>query len=203
MTRLARRLHVGVLVVIATTLLACAAPEQPRRRAPTLVTGEHYWAYGIDLLADGHEDSARSMLEKALELDLEEPLYLRDLAELRLAAGDRPGAAEAARRGLRRLEQVPTTAQFRDADRAIFVALLEGLEAAATGDTLKLELLATTVRPALADPWFLLGWAFEERGDRDSARAAYRSYLDRSPELGLLRRSIAMRHHARAAFSTP
>jgi Flp pilus assembly protein TadD len=82
-------------------------------------------------------------------------------------------------------------------DRDLFARLVTALADAGRDDTSSLEgLAASDAQPRAADPWYLLGWVHERRGDVDQAREAYRRYLAASPEFDILRRSVLMRQHA-------
>jgi Flp pilus assembly protein TadD len=194
---LSNRLRVVGWLLFASTVLGCSPPPPGPARPPNPDSGSEQWVYALGQLAEEDDNDARRGLERAYQLGQRDALFLRDLAEVRLATGDRAGAAEVARAGLEEVDRMPSTAQFQDEDRRIFQALLGSLQAAAVDDVPTLERLAAEARPRLADPWYLLGWALESRGAKAEARAAYQAYLDRSPEFDLLRRSMGMRRHAR------
>ena len=194
-------------LVLAFLLTACARPEPPADRPPG-DSGREQVEYALKLLRRGDDSGAREHLERAAELgsgrapSAEAALFLRDLAELRLATGDGSGAAQAAEAGLDRLGRLPLSAQFQATDRDLFQRLLKALAAAGRADTDGLEALAAPdAQPRAADPWYLLGWAHEHRSEMDQAREAYRRYLAGSPEFDLLRRSRLMRQHAQEVVS--
>ena len=196
-----RRLSLALLP-LAMLLAACARPAPPPDRPPG-DSGREQVEYALELLRRGDDPGARQHMERAAELgagraqSAEAMLFLRDLAEARLAAGDAPGAAQAAEASLDRLGRLSLSAQFQASDRELFGRLLQGLAAAGHEDLPALEALATSdAQPPAADPWYLLAWVHEQHGEMDEARQAYRRYLAASPEFDLLRRSMLMREHA-------
>ena len=190
-----------LLLLAVVLLVGCARPAALPDKLPG-DSGREQIDYALQLLRRGDDAGARQHLERANELGAgrgtpaDSSLFLRDLAELRLATGDGTGAAQAADTGLSRLSAVPTSAQFVASDRALFERLLNGLAAAGRDETAALEALASDAQPRTADPWYLLGWVHERRSEMDQARDAYRRYLASSPELDMLRRSALMRRHA-------
>ena len=196
------RTHRLALVGLALLLTACARPE-PRAERPPGDSGREQTEYALQLLRRGDDAGARRHLERAAQLgagrapSLDAALFLRDLAEARLAAGDGSGATQAAESSLDRLGRVALTAQFLTSDRDLFARLLMALADAGREETASLEALAASdAQPRTADPWYLLAWVHERRGEVDQAREAYRRYLAGSPEFDLLRRSVLMRQHA-------
>ena len=190
------------LVGLALLLSACARPAPPPDRPPG-DSGREQTEFALELLRRGDDSGAREHLERANQLgagrapSFDAALFLRDLAEARLAAGDGPGAAQAADASLDRLGRLTLTAQFVTADRDLFARLLTALADAGREDVGSLEgLAASGAQPLAADPWYLLGWVRERRGEVDQAREAYRRYLAGSPEFDILRRSALMRQHA-------
>jgi hypothetical protein len=193
------------LLVTAMLLTACARPEPPADRPPG-DSGREQIEYALQLLRRGDDAGARRHLERAAELgagraaSAEAALFLRDLAEVRLATGDGPGAAQAAESSLDRLGRLSLSAQFLTSDRDLFGRLLTALAAAGREDVGGLEALATSdAQPRTADPWYLLAWVHERHAEMDQARQAYRRYLAGSPEFDILRRSALMRQHAQQA----
>jgi tetratricopeptide (TPR) repeat protein len=191
-------------VLLAATLLlaACARPAPPAERPPG-DSGREQVEYALQLLRRGDDSGAHEHFERAVKLGTgrgalpEDVLFWRDVAEARLAAGDGAGAAQAAQSSLDRLDRLQLTAQFRPADRDLFGRLLTALAAAGREDLASLQdLAASDAQPRTADPWYLLGWVHEHRGEVDAARDAYRRYLAASPEFDILRRSALMRQHA-------
>lgn len=190
------------LLGVAVLLSACARPAPPPDRPPG-DSGREQTEYALELLRRGDDSGARQHLERANQLgagrapSLDAALFLRDLAEARLAAGDGPGAAQAAEASLDRLGRITLTAQFVTSDRDLFGRLLTALADAGREDAASLEAMAASeAQPRSADPWYLLGWVRERRGEVDQAREAYRRYLANSPEFDILRRSVLMRQHA-------
>jgi Tfp pilus assembly protein PilF len=190
------------LLALALLLSACARPAPPAERPPG-DSGREQTEYALELLRRGDDSGARQHLERANQLgagrapSFDAALFLRDLAEARLAAGDGPGATQAAESSLDRLGRLALTAQFLTSDRDLFARLLTALADAGREDAAGLEALAASDTQArAADPWYLLGWVRERRGEVDQAREAYRRYLAGSPEFDILRRSVLMRQHA-------
>jgi hypothetical protein len=189
--------------MLATVVLlaGCARPPALPEKQPG-DSGREQIEYALELLKQGDDGGARQHFERAGELGAgrgtpgDSSLFLRDLAEVRLATGDGAGAAQAAEAGLSRLGSVPPSAQFIASDRALFERLLNGLAAAGREDTAALEALASDAQPRTADPWYLLGWVHEGHSEMGQAREAYRRYLANSPEFDILRRSALMRRHA-------
>ena len=197
------RLVSRVVLLASLLALACSRPEAPPDRLPSNDSGREQIEYALKLLRRGDDSGARVHLERASELGAgrgtpqDSSMFLRDLAEVRLATGDGAGAAQAAETGLERLARVPTTAQFVASERNLFERLLTSLVAAGRGDLGRLaDLAAADPQPPTADPWYLLGWVHEQQSDAPQARQAYRRYLAASPEFDLLRRSTLMRQHA-------
>ncbi len=194
----------GSAIALVLLLTACAGPPRLPEKRPSPDNLGDQMAYGLELLRNGDRDAALAAMERANALGAtrlppsDSSQFLRDLAELRLAHGDDAGAADAAQLGLQRVAQVPLTAQFRDQDMQVFRRLLFSLLAAARRDTNQLAFSARSdASPPLADPWYLLGWAYEQQGNQDAARDAYRSYLARAPQFGLLRLTRFMQQHAK------
>lgn len=208
MGRAAKRSHIPVamLAVAVLALAGCSptraavAPELPA--APETDSPDRTWEYAIDLLRVGQGESARAAFERTLSLGADRwppadsALFLRDLAEVRLAAGDTAGAREAVQGARTRLGRIAPTAQFQEPDRQLYARLLDALEAAARGDTATLDGYARDGRLPTVDPAYLLGWVREQAGDRSGAVQAYRAYLDGVPRFGILRRTAVMRLHA-------
>ena len=197
------------LLLVVLAIAGCVAPAAPIRPdlPPRQPKADRSWAHAVDLLRVGDDAEARVYVEQAVELGgdsnpLVQMLLLRDLAELRLATADGPGAALAAREAEAMLARAPRSATLSEDERRLNQHLLDALEAAGQGDLRSLERLAQTTTDAgrAADPWYLLGWTREQRGDTSAAREAYRSYLERVPEFGILRRSALMREHARSVL---
>jgi tetratricopeptide (TPR) repeat protein len=190
------------LLALAVLLSACARPAPPADRPPG-DSGREQTEYALELLRRGDDSGAHQHLERANQLgagrapSFDAALFLRDLAEARLAAGDGSAATQAAEAGLDRLGRLTLTAQFQTSDRDLFGRLLTALADAGREDAASLEGLASSdAQPRAADPWYLLGWVREARGEVDQAREAYRHYLAASPEFDILRRSVLMRQHA-------
>jgi Tfp pilus assembly protein PilF len=195
------------LLAVALLITACARPEAPPDRLPG-DSGREQVDYALKLLRRGDDPGAREHLERALELgagrgtSAETALFLRDLAEVRLATGDGSGAAQAAELSLDRLGRLPLSANFLASDRDLFERLLKAVAAAGRGDVAELQALAgSDTEPRAADPWYLLGWVYERRSEIEQAREAYRRYLAASPEFDLLQRSALMREHAQQVIA--
>ena len=168
--------------------------------------------FAIDLLQHGDDARADQYLEEAARLDLGglsheagnpfgDALFWRDVAEVRLALGNRDGARQAVSTSRRLLASEDRNARFDDADRQLFNRLLDALDAAARGDAAASSTLAQA-SPAAADPAYLAGWVAEQQGDRAAALSAYRQYLAELPAWGFLRRTSAMRAHAESFLSS-
>lgn len=190
------------VLVVALLVTGCARPEAPPDRPPG-DSGREQIEYALQLLRGGDDAGAHQHLERAADLgagkapSADSALFLRDLAESRLAVGDGSGATQAAEMSLDRLGRLPLTAQFLPSDRDLFGRLLQALAAAGRADVSGLEALAAAdAQPRTADPWYLLAWVHEQRAQMDQARDAYRRYLAGSPEFDILRRSTLMRQHA-------
>ncbi len=209
MSGAAARWRIAGIAIALLILAGCASPPPPSpERRPNPDSGGEQIDDSLQRLRRGDDAGARTALERALRLGsnrgvpADSAQFLRDLAELRLATGDPAGAEAAAAEGLERLAQVPLTAQFGEEDREVSARLLQSLRAAGARSLSELEALARAdVYPPLADPWYLLGWTLERHGDPAAARVAFRAYLDRSPQFGLLRRSRLMRQHAEAVVA--
>lgn len=196
---------VGLVLLVAcapaTALTPASGVTDPAPRQPK---ADRDWAYAIDLLKRRDDAGALTYLERAVEVGGDpSPMYqvllLRDVAELRLAAGDTAGAVAAADQGTLLLGKVERSATFSDEDRRLNRMLMAALRAAGNGDAAALEALTRTIDagyPKAADPWFLLGQVRERAGDTAGAQRAYRAYLDRLPEFGILRRTTVMRAYA-------
>jgi hypothetical protein len=203
----------GVIALGVGILAGCAAPpaalpELPPAPGASTPGPQARWMYAIDLLQRGDDAQADQYLEEASRLDLGglsheagnpfgDALFWRDVAEVRLALGNRDGARQAVSTSRRLLAGEERNARFDDADRQLFNRLLDALDAAARGDTAALTTLAQASPPA-ADPAYLAGWVAEAQQDRPAAQSAYRQYLAEVPAWGFLRRSSAMRAHAQA-----
>ncbi len=195
------------VLVCATACAPSAAPPTPWQIAPPGTSAVDYWNDAIHLMQVGDDADALADMNRAVQggvasIPIEPSLFYRDVAEARLSGGDLPGAAEAARQARDALDVRPETAQFRAPERQLFEAEVDALEFAGQGDSERLAAVAQR-EPLLADPWYLLGWLDERRGDQDGARAAYRSYLARAPEGSFLRRTAVMQRHAEAVVSGP
>ncbi len=192
------------LFLVLLLLAGCAGPPRlPERRLSPDNPGDQI-GLGLERLRSDDPAGALAAMEAANRAGaarlspFDSSLFLRDLAELRLARGDDAGAADAAENGLRSLDQVPLTAQFKDEDQQVFRRLLSSLALAGRTNAEQLEALARSDGfPPLADPWYLLGWVREHQGDVSGARQAYQTYLSRTPEFGLLRLTRFMEQHAR------
>jgi hypothetical protein len=139
---------------------------------------------------------------RALETGGGDAQFHRDLAEVRLFAGDLAGAGDEARVSASTLVARTPNARFTASERRLFERLLQALLAAANDDAAGLTQLAESDEsPPLADAWYLLGWTRQRHGDLEAARAAYRAYLDGAPIWSFLRQAPAMREHARAVVA--
>ncbi len=199
-------LGVGILAGCASA--PSALPDLPPAPGASSAGPQARWLYAIALLQHGDDAQADQYLEEASRFDLSglsheagnpfgDALFWRDVAEVRLALGNRDGARQAVSTSRRLLAAEDRNARFDDADRQLFNRLLDALDAAARGDTTALTGLAQASPPA-ADPAYLAGWVAEQQHDRAAAQAAYRQYLAEVPAWGFLRRSSAMRAHAQA-----
>jgi hypothetical protein len=166
------------------------------------------WAYALRLLALGDLGSAHDYLERAAEAGAasasDRARLYRDVAEVRLALGDRPGAAAAAV-GLpvAALSQEPLNARFTPAERRLSERTLEALLAAADDDVAGLTTACSgDASPPAVDACYLLGRTYERRAELSQARLAYQAYVDGSPAWSFLRRAPAMRQHALAVLAT-
>jgi hypothetical protein len=188
---------------------AQASGQTALSQAPAYVLPDPLWNSAIARLQQGDDAGARRDLEQAAGRDVGraplaheagsptgDALFLRDLAEVRLATGDDGGAAAAAAAARATLASEGPNARFDDADRRLFDRSLDALEAAAVGDEERLVALAEQPDPPAADAWYLAGWLAERRGRPDRARAGYRAYLALAPAWGYLRRTALMRQHA-------
>jgi hypothetical protein len=195
-----------VLVIAPLLVLACGPTTTTRPPPPVAPTAEAVWRYGAELLSLDDVSGARPYLEQVgagpLDNLSDGVLFLRDLSEARLFSGDLPSAASAAHQARTRLATVPRSAQFQADDRFLVERTIDGLEAAARGDTQRLAQLATdeAAFPS-ADAWYLLGWLAESRGDVTSARSDYRAFLDRAPQWTFLRRAVVMQQYAQHVLS--
>jgi hypothetical protein len=146
--------------------------------------------------------SARDFLERAaqdgsISSASDRAQLYRDLAEARLMVGDPAGAMAAARVSADALNQAPLNARFTIAERRLGQRLLDALVAAADGDVAGLGAACSSDEaPPASDPCYLLGWTYEQQGQVDQARGAYRAYVERAPAWSFLRRAAVMRQHA-------
>jgi hypothetical protein len=159
--------------------------------------------YAVRVLSSGDLMTARSYLERVADPGPAGPneraLFYRDLAEVRLALGDRAGAAAAVNSAAEAQSQQPLNARFTPGERRLAQRTLEALRAAADADVAGLAAACSTdERPPAVDACYLLGWTYEGRGEVASARAAYQTYVDRAPTWSFLRRAPLMRQHAEA-----
>ena len=199
----------GWSLLVILCLAGCSAVAPATEWRPKPENGHEQTEAALDRLKRGDDHEALAFLERARELGtgrgqaVEATTFWRDISEVRFALGDGAGAAMAARNGSEQLARIPGSARFRDQDRALWTHQFQSLAAAGDRDLTRLEALANQQPLAhLADDWYLIGLLHERAGEIDSARAAYRAYLDRSPEFSLLRRARLMREHA-SAFVGP
>jgi hypothetical protein len=184
-------------------LVGCGPIANDVRPPPLDQSSGAMWLYAAYLLGRGEAAQARGYLDAIARTGLDgvsDPsLFYRDLAEACLFSGDSACAEQASGQARDYLGRRPTTAQFRDDDRRVFVQSLDALQAAATRDDGQLQQLTRSEQPTpSADAWFLLGWVEEQHGDLAAARSAYRAYLLRAPQWSFLRESIEMLKHAQS-----
>jgi hypothetical protein len=197
----------AVWLGLALSVVLGCSPAAPERRPPPLDTSpQSEWTYGAYLLSLGDAHAALVYLEPLGHGPLENivfpALLLRDLAEARLVAGDLPGAAAAARAARAQLALRGRSAQFQADDRRIFERTIDGLEAAGDDDLQRLSDLCADESPTpSADVWYLLGWLQERHGNLLAAQAAYRGFLQRTPQWLFLREAVGMRQHAQAVLA--
>ena len=182
------------------------APPASRPPAPLVESASADWAYAVRVLALEDLPTALLYLERAADL---EPLsasdraqLYRDLAEVRLALGNRAAAAAAVRASADALEQQPLNARFTPGERRLVQRTLEALQAAADDDRSRLTAACSSGEPPPAvDACYLLGWTDEQHGDGEGARRAYRAYVQGAPAWSFLRRAAGMRQHALAVLA--
>ena len=159
------------------------------------------WGYALRVLELGDLTSASAYLQQATQAGpatvSDRTQMYRDLAEVRLALGDRAGAATAARVSQDALAQQRLNARFTPTERRLSERTLEALLGAANDDLAGLTAACSTDEsPPAVDACYLLGWTYEQHVQPAQARPAYQAYVDRAPAWSFLRRSAAMRQHA-------
>lgn len=187
-------------------MTACSGPGVPspppvNPPAPVVQSAAADWAYALRVLALGDLASADGYLEQAARAGppttSDRAQMYRDLAEVRLAVGDRTGAASAVRVSQDALGQLPLNARFTLGERRLNERTLEALLAAADDDLAALTAgCSSDESPPAVDACYLLGWTYEQHAQTAQARPAYQAYVDRAPAWSFLRRAAAMREHA-------
>ena len=193
----------GACLLIVTACSGPGLPSPPAANppAPVVDSAAAAWAYALRVLALGDLTSASAYLEHAAQAGpatvSDRTQMYRDLAEVRLALGDRPGAATAVRVSQAALAEQPLNARFTPAERRLSERTLEALLAAASDGLAGLTAACSSNEsPPAADACYLLGWTYEQHVQPAQARPAYQAYLDRAPAWSFLRRATAMRQHA-------
>lgn len=190
-----------MLIVTACSGPGLPSPPPASPPAPVVDSAAADWAYALRVLALGNLAAAGSYLEQAAQAGPatagDRAQMYRDLAEVRLALGDRTGAAAAVRVSQDALSQLPLNARFTLTERRLSERTLEALLAAADDDLADLTAACSSGEsPPAADACYLLGWTYEEHAQPAQARPAYQAYVDRAPAWSFLRRAAAMRQHA-------
>jgi tetratricopeptide (TPR) repeat protein len=197
------RAALGACLLIVTACSGPALPSPPpvSPPAPVIESAAADWAYALRVLALGDLASADVYLEQAARAGprttSDRAQMYRDLAEVRLALGDRAGAAAAVRVSQDALSQLSLNARFTPSERRMSERTLEALLAAADDDLAVLTAACSSDEsPPAVDACYLLGWTYEQHAQTAEARPAYQAYIDRAPAWSFLRRAAAMRQHA-------
>jgi tetratricopeptide (TPR) repeat protein len=203
------RAALGACLLIVTACSGPALPSPPPANppAPVVESAAADWAYALRVLAQGDLASADVYLERAARArpptTSDRGQMYRDLAEVRLALGDRTGAAAAVRLSQEGFSQLPLNARFTPTERRLGERTLEALLAAADDDLAGLTAACSSDEsPPAVDACYLLGWTYEQRAQTDQARPAYQAYVARAPAWSFLRRAAAMRQHAQAVLTS-
>jgi tetratricopeptide (TPR) repeat protein len=190
-----------MLIVTACSGPGLPSPPPASPPAPVVDSAATDWAYALRALALGDLASADTYLEQAAQAGpataSDRAQMYRDLAEVRLALGDRAAAAGAVRVSQGALSQQPLNARFTPTERRLGERTLEALLAAADDDLATLTAACSSHEsPPAVDACYLLGWTYEQRAQLAQARPAYQAYVQRAPAWSFLRRAAAMRQHA-------
>ena len=205
--RVSAALGACVLVLTACSGSGLPAPAPAIPPPPVTDSASTDWAYALRVLALGDVASARPYLEQAAQAGdattSDRAQLYRDLAEVRLALGDRSGAVTAVELSRDSLSQLPLNARFTPLERRLGERILQALLDAANDDLAGLTAACSSDEsPPAVDACYLLGWTYEQRAAPAQARGAYQAYVDRSPAWSFLRRAPAMREHALTVLAT-